>query len=315
MPSYHDRDSRGDARGEKRRYRDDEPSSKHGEKDDYEDRRGRRRRASRSRDGNSDADDGSRRSSQNVRRRRYDEDGHKNRDERRNGRKEHREERNDDDDDLRSKRKNSIDRPQHAERERAKTRKESGIEDDTGLKEYHKGKASKEDWGLDDKKDKDGDQKEKAKPDYGKSGKLEKANKARKNGIPLKHSEPPNASIPNKHWRIYVFKDEENIATLHIHRQSCFIIGRERRVADIKTDHLTCSKQHAVIQFKIKAKTDELGNNVAEVRPYILDLDSANGTFLNKKRVESRRYYELLDKDVLNFGSSSRDYVLMVVED
>ena len=26
-------------------------------------------------------------------------------------------------------------------------------------------------------------------------------------------------------------------------------------------------------------------------RPYIMDLDSTNGTFLNGKKVESRRYY------------------------
>jgi len=37
---------------------------------------------------------------------------------------------------------------------------------------------------------------------------------------------------------------------LYIHRQSCYLFGRERRVADIPTDHPSCSKQHAVIQFR-----------------------------------------------------------------
>jgi smad nuclear-interacting protein 1 len=42
-----------------------------------------------------------------------------------------------------------------------------------------------------------------------------------------------------------------------------------------------------------------------------LDLESTNKTFLNGAEVEEARYYELRDKDVLKFGESSREYVLM----
>lgn len=35
------------------------------------------------------------------------------------------------------------------------------------------------------------------------------------------------------------------------------------------------------------------------VKPYIIDLGSGNGTFLNNKRIEPQRYYELKEKDVL----------------
>lgn len=31
---------------------------------------------------------------------------------------------------------------------------------------------------------------------------------------------------------------------------SCYIFGRDRAVADIPTDHPSCSKQHAVLQFR-----------------------------------------------------------------
>lgn len=40
---------------------------------------------------------------------------------------------------------------------------------------------------------------------------------------------------------------------LPIHRQSCYLFGRERRVADVPTDHPSCSKQHAVLQFRCAA--------------------------------------------------------------
>ena len=45
--------------------------------------------------------------------------------------------------------------------------------------------------------------------------------------------------------------------------------------------------------------------------PYVMDLESANGTCLNNKVMESARYYELRSKDVLRFATSG-DYVFMV---
>lgn len=47
------------------------------------------------------------------------------------------------------------------------------------------------------------------------------------------------------------------------------------------------------------------------VRPYIIDLGSGNGTYLNNQRIEPQRYYELKEKDVIKFGFSSREYVLL----
>lgn len=47
------------------------------------------------------------------------------------------------------------------------------------------------------------------------------------------------------------------------------------------------------------------------VRPYLIDLGSANGTYINNKPIESKKYVELLEKDVIKFGYSSREYVLL----
>lgn len=43
---------------------------------------------------------------------------------------------------------------------------------------------------------------------------------------------------------------DDSMPVLHIHRQSGYLLGRDRKVADIPIDHPSCSKQHAVLQFR-----------------------------------------------------------------
>ncbi|RHN57057.1 putative transcription factor interactor and regulator FHA-SMAD family [Medicago truncatula] len=95
------------------------------------------------------------------------------------------------------------------------------------------------------------EEKQKVKPSFELSGKLA-AETNRVRGVTLLFNEPPEARKPDIKWRLYVFKTGEMLnEPLYIHRQSCYLFGRERRVADIPTDHPSCSKQHAVIQFRI----------------------------------------------------------------
>lgn len=83
-------------------------------------------------------------------------------------------------------------------------------------------------------------------------------------------------------------------------------------MVDIVTAHESCSKQHAVVQFRrIPIRTPH-GHETVTIRPYIIDLDSANGTKLNKEALDAERFYELKNKDVVNFGASTRDYVFLI---
>lgn len=157
---------------------------------------------------------------------------------------------------------------------------------------------------------------EKVKANFGLTGALAKdveTGNMRKGQV-LKFSEPLDAAQPTKQWRFYVFKGDEVIETLYIHRQSVYLVGRDDRIADIVTLHESCSKQHAVIQFREierldSRKSSDEGKN--EVKPYLMDLGSANKTFLNGKEIEEARYYELKEKDIIRFGASSREYVLL----
>ncbi|XAR67470.1 hypothetical protein NMG60_11002242 [Bertholletia excelsa] len=153
--------------------------------------------------------------------------------------------------------------------------------------------------------------KEKEKPSFELSGKLA-AETNRVRGVTLLFNEPADARKPDIRWRLYVFKGGEVLnEPLYVHRQTCYLFGRERRVADIPTDHPSCSKQHAVLQYRQVEKEKPDGTMSKQVRPYLMDLGSTNGTFINDNRIEPQRYYELFEKDTIKFGNSSREYVLL----
>ncbi|XP_054817565.1 FHA domain-containing protein DDL [Prosopis cineraria] len=155
------------------------------------------------------------------------------------------------------------------------------------------------------------EEKQKQKPSFELSGKLA-AETNRVRGVTLLFNEPSEARKPDIKWRLYVFKGGEVLnEPLYIHRQSCYLFGRERRVADIPTDHPSCSKQHAVIQFRQVEKEQPDGMMSKQVRPYLMDLGSTNKTFINDNPIEPQRYYELREKDTIRFGNSSREYVLL----
>ena len=56
------------------------------------------------------------------------------------------------------------------------------------------------------------------------------------NGVVIKYAEPPEARLPKRRWRFYVFKGEEVLPTLHLHRQSAYLIGRDRKVVAQRSD-------------------------------------------------------------------------------
>ena len=163
-----------------------------------------------------------------------------------------------------------------------------------------------------------------AAPDFGLSGALAKdaASGAVVGGVVLKWSEPPDAAPPSgrARWRLHVFKaGVQQPGALPLSSQSAFLIGRDRAVADIPADHPSCSLQHAVIQFRaVRAEAQEAGPAAQAqrvVRPYIMDLESRNGTFLNGQRLPPARYVEMRHTDVLVCGLSTREMVLLDVEE
>jgi smad nuclear-interacting protein 1 len=161
-----------------------------------------------------------------------------------------------------------------------------------------------------DEDEEDDEAVEKQKPNFGVSGALSKDMKAGNTykGVVLKFCEPPEARAPNTLWRFYVFKGDEELETLHVSRQSAYLFGRNEEIADISLQHPSCSSQHAVLQYRA-LPNKETGK--LKCLPYLMDLESTNGCFINGVRIDAARYYQLKKGDVVKFGGSTREYVLL----
>lgn len=161
-------------------------------------------------------------------------------------------------------------------------------------------------------------EKPKEKPNFGSSGVLAAASnsvvQADGTSVVLKYHEPPEARKPpaRDQWKLFVFKGADIVDTIDLSLRSCWLIGREIAVVDLPAEHPSISKQHAVIQFRYTEKRNEYGDKIGRVKPYLIDLESANGTVLNHDKVPDSRYLELRDKDMVQFGHSTREYVVML---
>lgn len=133
------------------------------------------------------------------------------------------------------------------------------------------------------------------------------------NGVALIFSlsidaEPPESDKCD--WRLFEFAGDATARTIKLTGFSCFLFGSETRLGErpsenicfVPLTHESCSKQHAVIQFRRRGEA---------IKPYVMDLDSTNKTLLNGDVLEPGRYVELRHQDILTFGRCHSDFVLM----
>ena len=134
-------------------------------------------------------------------------------------------------------------------------------------------------------------------------------------GTFIDYDEPEDKCAPERYGlrlRLYTFKGDEEIEKpISLAYKSRYIFGRDRDAVDIPTDHPSCSKQHAVLQFRNQRKTDVYGETKDDVAGYLYDNGSTNKTKLNGKVIEAKKYYRLKGSDCVQFGSSTREYVVM----
>lgn len=155
-------------------------------------------------------------------------------------------------------------------------------------------------------------------PVFSSSGLLE-LDSNNKNGIPLKHVEPADAVSPEKFYSsaqqslqfkgiLYARDGNDPVKEFNLNDRSCYLIGRKddgpEDIADIGIAEETCSQQHCVVQFRRKEN---------KLVPFLMDLDSSNGTTLNNVAVPPARYVELKTGDVIRFTTDERDSIYELV--
>jgi hypothetical protein len=96
-----------------------------------------------------------------------------------------------------------------------------------------------------------------------------------------------------------VLKDGSLINQIKLIQKDHFILGRQPDLCDIGLEHPSISRVHAVVQYR------QLDGALL-----IIDLESAHGTFVNKKLLEKNLFHQLSVGDFIKFGASTRAYIL-----
>eukprot|EP00173_Palmaria_palmata_P001285 Plantae.Rhodophyta-Palmaria_palmata.ctg17.p1 GENE.Plantae.Rhodophyta-Palmaria_palmata.ctg17~~Plantae.Rhodophyta-Palmaria_palmata.ctg17.p1 ORF type:complete len:178 (+),score=30.81 Plantae.Rhodophyta-Palmaria_palmata.ctg17:30-536(+) len=131
------------------------------------------------------------------------------------------------------------------------------------------------------------------------------------------YHEPANARAPERSapWRLYIFRKGNPLASpgrdcfIRLDRQRYYLFGRDGAICHVAMAHASVSKQHAVIQFRQRVSGDEADEG--DVVPWLLDLKSRNGTYLNDVRVPSDVFMRIHCGDTLLYGASTREWVLV----
>lgn len=112
------------------------------------------------------------------------------------------------------------------------------------------------------------------------------------------YDKPEWSSLPLYDYSLEVVKQGVALEEIVLRGKEYFFLGRQHDVVDIPMDHPSLSRRHAVLNFR---------NDGALM---LQDLQSAQGTFLNKTRCDPAVYYKLNVGDLIKFGASTRLYIV-----
>lgn len=101
-----------------------------------------------------------------------------------------------------------------------------------------------------------------------------------------------------------IYKNNKKIGIItKINHQKSVLFGRQKNFVDILLQHPSISRQHAAI---LHGKSGNI---------YVMDLGSIHGTFVNKYKLIPEQREPLKEKDVIQFGASTRKYIVSLSYD
>lgn len=116
-------------------------------------------------------------------------------------------------------------------------------------------------------------------------------------------------------------KRNDNSQTIRLDQLTYYLIGSDSRICHIllstdaqnqrKSSRPVADQQHAVIQYRVKNSRDKYGETQSKTIPYLIDLESSRGTYLNGDKIPPASYVELRNKDIIEFGRVPDQYIFM----
>lgn len=131
---------------------------------------------------------------------------------------------------------------------------------------------------------------------------------APKDTVDLPYKEPQWSGVPSRNYSFEVIKGGVIVQKIDLSSRSFVVCGRLTS-SDIKLEHPSISRYHAIIQYRAVADS----NHPAGF--YLYDLDSTHGTQLNKCSIRPRCYYHLRVGHMIKFGGSTRMFILQGPEE
>ena len=119
------------------------------------------------------------------------------------------------------------------------------------------------------------------------------------------YKEPTWGGIPTKKYSVTVLKDGVVKDTVILEGKSFFTFGRLDD-CDVTTEHPSCSRYHAVLQYCIIEK------DIRKEGYYLYDMGSTHGTCLNKEKIKAKVYSRVRVGYQMKCGGSSRIYIMEV---
>jgi len=110
---------------------------------------------------------------------------------------------------------------------------------------------------------------------------------------------PENALDKEERTKLFlkVYKNDDVIESAPIGNKVSYVFGRNPNCCDLQLDHTSISREHAALVHHPDGV-------------YIIDLDSAHGTFLDNKQLKPNKPMKVNLFSKLRFGASSRIYEL-----
>ena len=124
----------------------------------------------------------------------------------------------------------------------------------------------------------------------------------------------PFDSIEPTENNIYIMQilrpGSEDVETYELN-ESCTLIGRDS-MCDVQFKEKIVSGQHFVIQYRNVRL--EINDNEQQIIPYIFDLGSKNGTFIDGKRIPSKQFVQLLNDDKITFDETGKSGIIGIFQ-